>query len=619
MKANRNSDSLYKLYMTITMIAFAIIAFLKFTRVYETINFGKYSFIFAVATVGIILAGYYAINYFSGKASKVYLLFMYSFLSIASFIDCMYFSYNNKLPTIGNINLLWQLKAVEDSIEAIKPMQFLWTVIDLPIVLLYMIFIHKKVYNFLKKKFNKEYSLKFLYVVIVILLASVSIATIFYSWLTDFHLRYLSNELVIYHISDILDNMVDKKTEVDYLKYLNNKEIIKDDKYGILKDRNIVIIQVEALQSFVLDKNYNNQEITPFLNKLKRDNSFYFNNYFYQVGAGNTSDAEFTVNNSLLASNEKSAYVEYHENDYHGLPHIVKENGYKETAVFHAYVPEFWNREVAYVNQGFDKFYSSENFSSEDIIGMGLADEVFLDETVEKIKEMQEPFYSFIVTLSSHHPFFIEEKHTNIKVEEEHKGTLFGDYINSVNYVDRALEKFFEEMKKNGLYENTVFLIYGDHFGIPNYNAESALLVGELIGHNYTYIDMFNVPFIIHAPGINYSEEIDVVGGHVDVLPTLLHLLGLENKDSIMMGSDLFTVEENIVYQQTHVGKGSYVTDDVFYYSSNSGIDIYNIAYDLETGAEIIITNEMVERSNMAKNVLSDARAILENNMAVIK
>lgn len=246
---------------------------------------------------------------------------------------------------------------------------------------------------------------------------------------------------------------------------------------------------------------------------------------------------------------------------------------------------------------------------------MGVSDKTFLKETAQKMKEMTEPFYSFIVTLSSHHPFYIGEENEKIKLKEEHEGTLFGDYLNAANYVDSALESFFEELKKNGLYDNSVFIIYGDHFAIPNYNAENAKLVGEMVGHEFSYMDMFNVPCIIHVPQMDSGEDIEVVASHVDVLPTLLHLLGIENNKSIMMGKDLLTISENMVCEQMHVGMGSFITDDVFYYSSVSGLEIYNKAFDRKTGEEIEITNEILKQSVKAKETIRDANVLIKNNL----
>ena len=113
------------------------------------------------------------------------------------------------------------------------------------------------------------------------------------------------------------------------------------------------------------------------------------------------------------------------------------------------------------------------------------------------------------------------------------------------------------------------------------------------------------------------SHEINTVGGHIDVLPTLLHLLGVETSNSIMMGTDLLSVKDNIVYEQTHVGRGSFITNDIFYYSSSSGIDLYNKAYELGTGREVPITQEILEFSKEAIQKLKDAETILKRNLIV--
>ena len=253
----------------------------------------------------------------------------------------------------------------------------------------------------------------------------------------------------------------------------------------------------------------------------------------------------------------------------------------------------------------------------DEFIGMGLSDESFLTQVAEKMQKMEEPFYSFIITLTSHHPFTMDEKYCKINLKEEHKGTLFGDYINSINYFDTALQKFFNELKEKGLYEDSIFVIYGDHFGIANYNYPDVYFVKELMDSQYTYMDMLNVPLIIHIPEMEKAETIETVAGHVDVLPTLLHLLGIENNKGIMMGNDIFSVDENIVYEMMHVGEGSFITNDVFYYSSISGIEVFNKAYDLKTGSEVVITNEMLKGSRKAIEALRNARALLNANRII--
>lgn len=607
---NKDTTVQNRIFEQIEIIVFAIIAFLKLTKIYSLIVGASFAPVFAITSVLILIILYIVIDKICKKASWVFLIVSYIVLSAVLMLDSVYFSYNYKFTSVANIKLIGYLDGVKDSLVAINPLKSLWMFIDIPIILIYSLFLRKKLKN--KIKLTEKYRY-----IINILTVCTGIFFIIYSISVDFKIRYLKSENIIYHTIDIFNTLIPENANLDYEKYAKEKEIIKDENYGIANGKNVVVIQIEALQSFPIDKEYNGQEITPFLNKLKKENSFYFNNYFYQVGSGNTADAEFAVNNSIFPVSTEAIYLEYYENDFYGLPHILKDNGYKIANVFHAYEKEFWNRNIAYPNQGFDTYFSKEDFSEDEIIGMGLSDEKFLIETIEKIKLQPEPWYSFIITLSSHHPFKMPDEYIKMQLLQEHEDTLFGNYVQSINYVDKCLEKFFEKMKEEEMYENTIFVIYGDHFGIANYNKESAGFVSELIGHEYNERDMFNVPLLIHIPGMNKAEERDIVAGHVDVLPTLLHLLGLPNNKSIMMGNDLFSIDENIVYEQMHVGVGSYIDKDIFYYVSNSGIDVYDKAVDAKTGQKIPITEEMLKKSTEAKQIIKDSKAILENNLII--
>lgn len=598
------------LYTLIEFAIFYIIAFIKFACVYGKILPEEYSVIFASISILIIIALYFLLNIFSKKMAKIVSYTFYVFTSLVLMIDSIYFSYNYKFTSITDILLINNLFAVKDSILEINPLKFIWIILDIPFEIIYFI-VKNKIYRSITNKC--EITFKNLYVFLFV--SIYAILLIVYSHFCNFKISYLKNENIIYHLTDILKRFSVEDENFDYSLYTQKQEIVKDENYGIAANKNIIIIQVEALQAFPLNKTYNNQEITPFLNSLKSNNSFYFNNYFYQVGAGNTSDAEFAVNNSLLPTSNNASYLEYYENNYYGLPHILKENGYKEINAFHAYDGDFWNRNIAYVNQGFDNYYSSKDYIQTESIGMGLSDESFLLQVADKINDMEKPFYSFVITLSSHHPFKLPEEKQDINLLEEHQNTLFGNYINAIHYVDNSLELFFNRMKELDLYNDSIFIIYGDHFGIADYNTESAEFASTLIGHNFSIEDMFRVPLIIHVPSMEKETEINTVAGHIDVLPTLLHLLGIENQKSIMLGNDILSVKENIVYEQMHIGSGSFITNDVFFYHSNSGINAYDKAYKLGSYEEIPITQEMLECSKKAIQKLKDAETILKRNL----
>lgn len=611
MQKESNKPNFEKTYRFSLELLFGLIAFLKFTKFYLEVRFEEFAIVYAFITLAIISGSYIIVKSFSKRSATIFATIFYILCSIVLFIDCVYFSYMNKFTSIANLKIVKFMEAVGDSISKVHPEKYLWILADIPIIIICEVF-SKKIIKKLNDKINiKE---KFLTCAKIIINSLIIIAILMYSFVVDFRFNYIKSENIVYHTRDIIDNYFYINKNVEYGKYFGVKEVVQDENYGIAQGRNVIVIQLEAVQNFVINKTYNGEEITPFLNKLINNDTFYFKNHFYQVGGGNTSDAEFTINNSLLSTITDPAYIKYEDNTYYGLPHILKDNGYKEANAFHAYKEDYWNRNNAYQNQGFDNYYSEEDYTIDEVIGLGLSDKSFLTQVAKKIKNTPEPNYSFIITLSSHHPFIIDQSLSRLTLKEEHQNTLYGDYLNSINYLDSALENFFNELKKNNLYKDSIFVIYGDHFGIANYNTQDAMYISDLIGYEYSVKDMMNVPLFIHIPNMNKSETIEKVSGHVDVLPTLLHLLGIENKKSIMMGNDLFSIEDNIVYEMMHVGEGSFVTNDAFYYSSVSKIDVFNKAYDINTGEEKRITKEMLKNSSKAIEYLKNVKALLMDN-----
>ena len=178
----------------------------------------------------------------------------------------------------------------------------------------------------------------------------------------------------------------------------------RENLFGAAKGRNLIVIQLEAFQNFAINREYEGQELTPFLNSLVNEQeSVYFDHYYYQVGSGNTSDAEFATNNSILGTMSSYTYTLYQQNYFRGLPVLLKEQGY-ETAAMHAYEKTFWNRENIYPSLGFDHFFDSDYYEDdEDYTGWSVVatnDKSFYHQSIDAMKTMKEPFYSFMITLS---------------------------------------------------------------------------------------------------------------------------------------------------------------------------------------------------------------------------
>ena len=136
---------------------------------------------------------------------------------------------------------------------------------------------------------------------------------------------------------------------------------------------------------------------------------------------------------------------------------------------------------------GFDRFINMNDFNLNETFGMGLREKEFFEKSAAYLSTVNQPFYSFLVTLSSHHPFGLPQKYKKIQLQPAHKDTLFGRYIQVINYTDEAIGLSLEKLKEYGLYDNSIIALYGDHRSIPNGVPENDKLMSELLGHEYTF------------------------------------------------------------------------------------------------------------------------------------
>lgn len=312
------------------------------------------------------------------------------------------------------------------------------------------------------------------------------------------------------------------------------------------KGMNVIQISLESLQNFAVGYRMpDGREVTPFLNSLADGGkgSYYFPDFFHQTGQGRTSDAEFMMENSLFPLSQGPVFQMKDQNTYQATPAILDALGY-ETAVFHGNNKSFWNRDKMYKSLGFQKFFDAEYYSmtKENKMGYGMKDKPFFKESMPYLANLKEPFYSKFILLSNHHPFGMEEGDTDFPVYD------FGDevvnnYFQSANYMDQAVEQFFGDLKKAGLLDHTVVVMYGDHDGITsNHNEAMAKVLGKEEITPFDEIQLQRVPLFIYVPK-TAGGTVATYGGDVDVRPTLLHLLGIETKDYIQFGTDLFSKE----------------------------------------------------------------------------
>lgn len=330
--------------------------------------------------------------------------------------------------------------------------------------------------------------------------------------------------------------------------------------YGAARGANALVVQIEALQSWALDAEVDGAPVMPFLRAL-RDRSNDLGALFDQTGDSPTSDCEYLVLNSLLPLERGSVAFRRPGNEFVALPQVLREAGYT-TLSAHGYTRGMWNRAVLHPRYGFAQSYFLDDLPPEAKLGWGMGDKPFLGHALDLIREAKEPFFAFLITLTSHHPYHY------LPAEERSLDTAglpraIGDYLASMRYVDEALQQLFAGLEEHQLLENTVVLLYGDHDAKLRWSAKVAAEVAPRVGIEPGLLTRIGrrdwrsdrVPAILVLPSWATSPQraTPPIGGQIDLGPTLLHHLGVR-APTAWLGAPLVTERSGWVFRGDGAG-----------------------------------------------------------------
>ena len=403
----------------------------------------------------------------------------------------------------------------------------------------------------------------------------------------------------IYQANDIVTSIKTRVNEMFgydeaykiFREYYDEEKVKTKNKYtNIFKGKNVIVIHGESIQNFTLNLKFNDEELTPNINKLASE-GIYFSNFYAEESVGNSSDSEFTLATSLLPSSSGTVFMNYFNRDYETIQKLLKDDGYYIFGM-HGNNGSAWNRNIMYKYLGYDYFYNYKNdYVIDEEIGLGLSDKSFFRQSVEKIKEINNEhinWYGSLIMLTNHTPFsFIDEfsdYSVNIKTEEEEiewlERTKIGNYLKSVHYADEAIGELMKELEDSNLLDNTIIVLYGDHdcklkksefkkLYESEYYESVLIDKDDTVGviDDFTYEINRKVPFIIWSKDIintDYSKEVKDVMGMIDVSPTLSNMLGISQKYNL--GNDIFSVKDNVIVFPS----GNWITNEVYYNSSNN-------------------------------------------------
>lgn len=283
-----------------------------------------------------------------------------------------------------------------------------------------------------------------------------------------------------------------------------------------VKDKNIIFIIVESYLSITSDLKVDGKEVTPFLNSLKHDSTVYYNgNLTSNISVGESSDGQFLYMAGMLPLRSDVTVTKAKYSEIPGLPTILKHEGkIKEAQMIIPTLPSMWEQEGMCEKYGFDNLYSSADYQNGKY--WYLSDKQIFEYALEKNKECKKPFLSVILTMTMHQPY-TEPKDSTFILNEPSLTKKYKNYLSTCHYTDKQIEYYFNELMKNGLFENSVIVIVADHHAHPS-----------LFDMNEDEMSI-DIPLYIVNGNINNTSGWQGSCNQLDVYTTLLDILNTKS------------------------------------------------------------------------------------------
>lgn len=218
---------------------------------------------------------------------------------------------------------------------------------------------------------------------------------------------------------------------------------------------------------------------------------------------------------------------DFSNNRFECLPKVLGREGY-QTYFLHGAHNGSMHFDTFSKIAGFENFVGLNEYPKDDKTHFdkywGVLDEPMLQYAAKILDESKKPALVSVFTLSSHHPYYVPPKYEG----KFSKGTL--EIHESIGYTDHALGQFFETAKTKDWFNNTIFVVTADHTqktDQPEYK---------------NFLGYYRVPMMIYVPGLKKKITVDPnrITQHIDVIPSVLDLLGLQTSEKLLVGQSVF-------------------------------------------------------------------------------
>ncbi len=221
------------------------------------------------------------------------------------------------------------------------------------------------------------------------------------------------------------------------------------------------------------------------------------------------------------------------------VPELLEDHGYR-TAFFQSATEDFERRPQLVENLGYEDFFSTEDMSKEGYDKanyFGYEDDIMLEPSEEWLQQnREEPFLATYLTVTAHHNYVVPETYGEREFARDDE---LNRYLNTVRYQDFFLRNLFDQYRELGLYDETTFIVFGDH-------GEGFDEHGLKQHDNTIYEEGLRIPFFIHQPGRwEGGERVEPAVNELDILPTVADLLGYEVRGGAYPGSSMLSPPED--------------------------------------------------------------------------
>lgn len=326
--------------------------------------------------------------------------------------------------------------------------------------------------------------------------------------------------------------------DIAFLKEEYSKENDKKkNRYtGKQKGNNLIIVQLEGVDSWLINKND-----TPTLYNMMRNSINFTNHYSYYNGGGSTFNSEFAVNTGFITplSYTQNAYT-FNKNSFpYSLAHLFKNEGYSVNA-FHMNTKEFYSRGTNYKNWGYDNYYGLVDLGTYKDNSYYLDRELILNEDFNEKMFSDKPFVDYIITYTNHMPFSSEKGNCKMLLDldsEENENVSYD--LNEedcarrqAKETDYMMELLLNELKTRNLYNNTTIVVLTDHY---LYTLSDKTILNKYKNTSNNLINY--TPFFIWNNGKD-KKTVKTVTSQLNVLPTILNLFGIDYNPVNYIGGD---------------------------------------------------------------------------------